>query len=169
MSLFITSTRIVGLDSESFKALQKTVTSPEHALEVFAPHACVCGAATAWEIEPPAYTDGGVRLRCHACRLAPDPSWWIPQGNRKRRTKGAPTITEVTKERGAFCYGCGLDESLLLQFRIRLYVHHARAYQDAGHAGPYIPLCGVCHEIVTFTQKTVRRFLPTASAHEDVA
>ena len=36
--------------------------------------------------------------------------------------------------------------------------HHVRPYAEYGHAGPLVPICSNCHELVTWLQKTVRKF-----------
>ena len=133
----------------------------EDALAFFADFTCACGA-TAWTLHR---HDGnnGLRLQCGACLTIPFPSRFLPQ-QAKRRQNGQPTLAELLETSGTFCYGCGLSQAALLRARVHLQVHHARAYVDARHDGPFIPLCGVCHEAVSFAQRTLRRFIQATEA-----
>lgn len=145
---------IATLPPGTLDALRQQVTTAEHALLVFAPVRCRCGQA-AWQLHR---HDGnnGLRLQCAACDALPFPTWFLPQGQRKRRSAGAPPLSEVIAARGAFCYGCGTDQQVLRQYRTHLQVHHVRPYADHAHDGPFIPLCAPCHEHVTAVQRLFR-------------
>lgn len=115
-------------------------------------------ASFTWELEQ---VRTHLRLRCAECKQAPARSWWLAQHHTKRRKNGAPTLGEVLDACGRFCYGCGASQELLLQNGIHLCVHHAQSYAEHGHAGPFIPLCGDCHESITLMQRIHRRLTAT--------
>jgi hypothetical protein len=107
------------------------------------------------------YNNNGVGLICLACdEQHPFSSFkctWLRQGAVKRSNN----VQQVMKERGYFCYGCGEDYEVLKAAGIGMHEHHARPFMTNGNDGPTIPLCGICHPVITAVQRYHRqRFHP---------
>jgi hypothetical protein len=105
--------------------------------------------------------NGAAGIICTACELR-HPFWgwdlkWIPKD--KRETRRSNSIAAVTAECGNFCYGCGRKPEELATLGFALSVHHARPYAEHGDEGPQIPLCSLCHELASASQRAIRRIL----------
>lgn len=149
------------LTPERVRALRSQENRGRLASEVLAivtdSYRCPCGSEERWVLES---VDSAVRLQCGACKANPAAAWWLKQSTTSRRREpGAPSVADLLDMAGHFCYGCGLDVALLRAAGVSIQPHHCRRYADAGHDVPFIPLCAVCHEAVTYSQKTLRRFI----------
>jgi len=154
--------RIDRVPSETLAECRARLRDGADALEVFAPFVCPCGVSS-WQLDRHT-ANNGIRLQCAACKGLPFPTWFLPQGSKRRRETGAPTLTELTKTAGTFCHGCGTEQQVLLHFHTHLQVHHAKPYAEQGHAGPFLPLCGPCHEHVTAVQRFYRLLMMRGGA-----
>jgi hypothetical protein len=78
---------------------------------------------------------------------------------RHEKQKRSNDIVAVIKECGAYCYGCGNDFETLRQRGIGRHVHHTRPFSKHGEKYPKIPMCALCHELVSAAQRHVRKLL----------
>jgi Zinc-binding domain of primase-helicase len=131
----------------------------ENALELLRDVACpACGSLGDYQLFDE-LNNNGVGLQCRACSKHHP---FIKQGIMWLRTAGkrrSNDIAAVMKERGAYCYGCGTPFRVLEAHGIGMHAHHSRPFTAHGEDSPKIPLCALCHEIITALQRTMRRLL----------
>jgi len=60
---------------------------------------------------------------------------------------------------GDYCYGCGRTREELARMSLVLTVHHTRPFAEHGEQYAKIPLCSVCHEIVSGGQRLMARLV----------
>jgi predicted HNH restriction endonuclease len=86
---------------------------------------------------------------------------WL-RGNEKRRSND---IVTVMNECGAYCYSCGNTyEETAQKLGLGFAVHHTRPFADHGERYKKIPLCALCHEVITALQRTMRRVMERGDA-----
>jgi len=100
----------------------------------------------------------GAALECSACGLQhPFGPHWLKylHGTRK------PTdVAGLMHECGDYCYVCGVSAKELASISVKMEVHHTKRFADDGaETGQKIPVCSVCHPVVTSMQRTVRKML----------
>jgi len=143
-----------------FERIRGEITR-DNAVDLLRQHqvACrYCGCIGDFELfDEPA--NNGVGLLCHHCGnrhpLMDEKIQWL-RGDTRRR---ANDIARVMQQCGTFCYGCGQSYEKLSNFRIGFHVHHTRPFADHGEQYPKIPMCSVCHEINSATQRFMRRLM----------
>jgi hypothetical protein len=114
----------------------------------------------------PVPNNGGILVLCPACssRSPLGAALFLKQAAAKRPPlpHGA-SVSDVWNRWGNRCFVCGLGQETLIKLGIGQQRHHVQPFAEHGHAGPLIPVCASCHEVVNALQRTVRRFVKTAS------
>jgi predicted HNH restriction endonuclease len=82
---------------------------------------------------------------------------WLRQGENK--PKRSNDIAAVIKECGDHCFACGTDFDKIRQRRIGTHVHHTRPFAEHGEKFPKIPLCALCHEVISALQRQMPKLL----------
>jgi hypothetical protein len=106
-------------------------------------------------------TSNAVGIECAACRARhPFMGWgiqWVPIAKTEKRRSN--DIVAVTAEHGRYCHGCGLTPEELEKIGFTLQVHHAQPYAGHGDTGKKIPLCSLCHDLISAAQRAHRQQL----------
>lgn len=104
--------------------------------------------------------NGGVQVVCPHCgsRRPLGPVTFLKQNHRKRRDPipGEPSVEEIWATWGGRCAVCGLPSDTLRDHGIGRQRHHAWPYAEHGHNGPLLPVCVLCHRVVTALQQNAR-------------
>lgn len=139
----------------------------DNAHKLLAEVACpYCGQAGAFELfrEP---NNNGIGIACHGCGtrhpLRAQHIMWLRQGE-KKPPKRSNNLTEVIAECGAYCYGCGTDIETLRRLGVGAHVHHTRPFAEHGEQFKKIPLCALCHELLSAVQRQMPKLTATAAA-----
>jgi hypothetical protein len=89
--------------------------------------------------------NSGIGIVCRACGtkhpLSDRRIMWLPRGEKKQ--KRSYDIAAVIKERGNYCYGCGIDFEIMRCWGIGRHVHHTRPFAKHGEKYPKIPMCAL--------------------------
>lgn len=124
---------------------------------------CVCprchAGAESWiEIYNP--NNNSWALSCACGQKHPLPRvTYLKHSDKKTRSASHETTQETWARTGGYCYGCGVDESVLRALGIGQQQHHTRPYADHEHASVLIPLCTWCHGLISAHQSNLRRFI----------
>jgi len=105
--------------------------------------------------------NNGVALQCLSCgQRHPFISHGIQflpiDPNTKRRSND---IAAVVNACGDYCYGCGKTREELARLSLALTVHHTRPFAEHGEQYAKVPLCSLCHEIVSGGQRLMARLM----------
>jgi hypothetical protein len=114
--------------------------------------------------------NGGILVVCPSCgsRSPLGGALFLKQTATKRPAlPHGSSVSDVWARWGNTCFVCGLSQETLAQLGIGRQRHHVRRFCDHGHAGPLVPVCASCHEVVNALQRTVRRFLNPSAAQAD--
>jgi hypothetical protein len=140
--------------------LQKLFKQPaeyltaENARELLAPFICPrCDSEETLGVfyEP---NNGGTGIVCHCCGLKHPLRgvMWLPR-DKHSKPKRSNDIAAVIKEAGNYCWGCGAGFEELRRRRIGRHVHHTRPFAKYGEGYPKIPMCTLCHELISAVQR----------------
>ena len=93
-------------------------------------------------------------MRCTACSeahpIAPS-VLWLRKGTKRVSTRGS---RRLLAKLGAYCYGCGLSERVLKDVGIGFpHKHHTRPVARYGDGVVEIPVCRLCHELLSAVQR----------------
>lgn len=98
--------------------------------------------------------NNGTGMRCTACGFNHPLSprvWWLRSGKKQPSSKGTKRLVAHL---GAYCYGCGLSERVLKDLGIGFpHLHHTRPMVRYGDGVEKIPVCRLCHELLSAAQR----------------
>lgn len=105
----------------------------------------------------PPMDNGGIRIDCPCGkRHALGRVLFLKQNNKSRR-KDYPegeSLNEVWERFENVCFCCGRSAKECAEQHVGRHRHHVCEYAKVGHQGPIVPICGLCHPVVTALQKT---------------
>ena len=82
---------------------------------------------------------------------------YLKQNEGKRPTQpplpDGATLDSVWEQYGNLCIVCGAPKNVLARLGIGRQAHHVLRYAQAGHKGPVVPICTLCHPVVTDRQR----------------
>jgi hypothetical protein len=152
-----------------FDQLRAAITR-DNALDLLREVACPeCGGLGAYQLfdEP---NNGGVGIQCLNCERRHPFMRLRIMFLSKGEHRLSNDIIAVMNACGFYCFCCGNTYEELRRLGVGMHVHHSRPRAEHGEAYAKIPLCAVCHELITLMQRTMRRFInhrrnPTSSWH----
>jgi hypothetical protein len=104
--------------------------------------------------------NGGLFLRCLSCKATkkavwPNAPYYLKQNTRTTRKEYpfGETVEEVWARFDNLCFSCGRTSDECAAQRVARHRHHVAEYAKVGHQGPIVPICGLCHPVVTSLQK----------------
>ena len=114
-----------------------------------------CGEARLETFHVP--NNNGIGIKCGGCgKKHPLPRvMWLRQGKPKRSND----IAAVMEQRGHYCWGCGVPHEVLKKNKIGMHVHHTLPFAQHGEKREKIPLCALCHELLSAAQRDRQRQL----------
>jgi hypothetical protein len=148
-------------DSDLLKMLEKpaeylTAENARELLQYFGCYKCSAHGTLGTFTEP---NNNGTGIICLDCGFKHPLGYrgvmWLSQGEKPKRSD----IAAVIKERGNYCYGCGMDFDTLRQRRIGRHVHHTRSFAEHGEKYAKIPMCALCHELISAAQRHMKKLI----------
>jgi hypothetical protein len=149
-----------------------TVENASELLEHFICHRCMGGGSIDTPSKPTLGTfcepnNNGTGIICRGCGLKHPLSYagvmWLPRTDKPKRSND---IAAVISECGNYCYGCGTDFDTLRQRRIGRHVHHTRSFAKHGEKYAKIPLCALCHELISAAQRHMQKTINQENDHD---
>jgi hypothetical protein len=136
-----------------------TVANAHTMLECICCPVCECYGALELFTEP---NNGGTGIVCGACNtrhpFSPE-IMWIPRSKEPKPKRPAIDRAEVINRCGNHCWGCGNDLDVLRRAGVGWDAHHTRPFAKYGEDYQTIPLCKVCHELLTAAQRILDKLL----------
>jgi hypothetical protein len=142
--------------TDFFETLRAEITRA-NALELLRDVACpYCANVGEYQLFDE-INNNGVGIRCRGCDkhhpFVKQHIMWLRSGEKRRSND----IVAVTKECGAYCWGCGMTFDDLMRYGIGIQVHHTRPFAEHGETYKKIPMCADCHEAANLIQRIHRR------------
>jgi hypothetical protein len=116
-----------------------------------------CGAMGVVTAHNP--NNNGLLVRCPSC--GSKRPWgsllYLKQNERRRSARPSlpdgETLDSVWEKFGNRCFVCSAPKHFLIRLAIGRHAHHVAPYAEEGHKGPIVPICTLCHPVVTERQR----------------
>jgi hypothetical protein len=132
-----------------------TAENAHELLPHFGCHKCGLHGTLGTFVEP---NNNGTGIICRECRFKHPLGYrgvqWLRRAEKPKRSND---IAAVIKVCGDYCYGCGTDFDVLRDRGIGRHVHHTRPFADHGEAYAKIPMCALCHELISAAQRHMKK------------
>ena len=103
--------------------------------------------------------NNGLQVRCPHCGSnRPWGSLLYLKQNERRRPRRPPfpdgqSLDSIWEKFDNRCFVCSAPKAVLAKLGIGRQVHHVAPYAQEGHRGPLVPICTLCHPVVTDRQR----------------